>query len=470
MVAQFVRSAALLFSDAAVVGVAALLPVQDRHGVFRNTGFAQGQAYDLIQGYDAAASWIVDHVADWPSFHSRWGGCTAASCATTFIRTFGEAAFRRPLTDTEVQAFQPILDAAVAATLSYNDTVKLLGRAFLQSPEFLYLFEDSLLTDYQLASRLSYFLTNGPPDQALYATAKAQTLHQPAVLGAQIDRLLAGDLTPFAREFALDYLDLSRATTRNVTTDPTVIAQFVSSAVETFASLVQNDQPIGSILTTESFASNSATAMWITGQPSSSATTLSPTASYPFMGLLTHPATLISMSNAVFGSTVSRGIFVADQMLCLPPTPPPPQAFQPGDVAGVLPANPTQRDYGEARMADPRCGICHKQFESFSFGLNKWGGDGLFKTDPALKDDGPVLTALGTIQFGSYKDYLPQLAGSAQFEHCVTDQLLRYGLQHTQYPPDLAVAVLTAAKTNASKVTFRALIKALTTQAIFTTK
>jgi hypothetical protein len=472
--AQFIHSAAALLGDAAVVGADALLPEQATLGGFRNSGFAQGLPLDLVKGFSAAAAFIVAHVTDWPALYQRWGPCIVGSqamtpaqqaCMTTFILNFGEAAFRRPTTMQDVAAFQPILDASIAAALTSDETVQLLVRAFLQFPEFLYLFEDATLNDFQLASRISYFLTDGPPDAQLYAAAKAGDLNNPGGFGTQVDRLLALDMTRFARAFSYDYLELEQTPARNVNIDPATINALISSATDTFAALVNQNQPISSILTVDTYAANPATATWIAGQ-TSTATTVKATKTYPFVGLLTHPATLIAMSSTLLGSTVSRGQFVAYQMLCLPATPPPPVGAQMTDLSASLPPNPTERDQAQARAADPRCKGCHSQFESYSFALNKWGGDGLFKSDPRLDDNGPITTSLGPIAFAGYADFLPQIANSAQFERCLADRLIRYGLQHTEYPPDLVQTILK----NAGAVTFRSMIRALVLQTIFTTR
>jgi hypothetical protein len=474
---QFLHSAAALLGDSAVVGIDSMLPEQDiQDGLFRNTGFAQEQLYSVVQGYDAAASAIVAQVTDWPGFHQRWGGCTQQACIKSFIGTFAEAAFRRPATDVDVNAFQPILDASATNLLTYDDTVQLIVRATLQAPEFLYLFFDQTLTDFQVAARLSYIVTDGPPDAELYAAAKNQELRTPAGLDTQVDRLLAKGMAAFAQAFGFDYLALRKATTRNVNqtdastaVDPAVVRQFMGSAVDSFAFLLERDQPVGTLLTTDTFIVNEATASWLAGQKSTD-TTAKPTAKYPFMGMLTHPATLIAISNAVFGSTVSRGQFIASQMLCVPPAPAPPPGAQQTDLSAALPPNPTARDFGEARMRDARCSGCHAQFESYSFAMNKWGGDGLYKDDPRLTDNGPITTGLGNIAFDSYQDFLPKLASSTQFQRCVADHVIRFGLQHTEYPPELVQAVLDAALSAGPTLTFRSLIKALVRQPIFTTR
>lgn len=471
------RSAGALVGDAAVVGVEPLLPEQDiQDGLFRNTGFAQEQLFSVVQAFDSAATAIVGKVTDWPAFHQRWGGCTEPSCATTFLRSLLAAAFRRPVTDTDVNAFQPILDASLAHALSYDDTVQLLVRATLQAPEFLYLFFDETLTDFQLAARLSYLITDGPPDVELYAAANNQELRTPAGLNRQLDRLLSTQVKAFAHAFGFDYLALRKATTRNVNqtdastaVDEAMIRQFMASATDSFAYLVEQDQPVGSVLTTDTFRVNEPTASWLFGQASME-TTVKPTARYPFMGMLTHPAVLIAISNAVFGSTVSRGQFIASQVLCVPPVPEPPPGVQQVDLSADLPPNPTARDHGEARMRDARCSGCHAQFESYSFAMNKWGGDGLYKDDPRLVDSGPVVTGLGDITFGGYQEFFPKLAASTQFQRCITDQVIRFGLQHTEYPPELVQAVLDGASSAGPALTFRSLIKALVQQPIFTTR
>jgi hypothetical protein len=464
--AQFIHSAAALFGEAAVVGAEQLMKAEEGHGSFRNAGYAQLQVLDTILGFDKAATFIVEHVTDWPAFHQRWGGCTQASCINTFIRNFTEAAFRRPPSDVEIQAFKPILDASATEALTYDETVKLIGRATLQSPHLLYLWADDALDDLQLASRLSYFLTDGPPDAALYAVAKAQTLRKAGELDKQIDRLLTTSLSRFGAAFAYDYLDLSSALIRNI--PAAMVNPLISSAVDSFAALVDQNQPISSILTLNTFVTNDATATWILGQPST-AKTVQPNPKYPFMGIVTHPATLMAMSNATLGSTVSRGLYVASDLLCIPPAPAPPAGIQATDLSALLPPDPTARDFGEARMARPDCRGCHAQFETYSFAFNKWGGDGLFKDDPRLKDNGPVETGLGNISFGGYTEFLTKVSKSTQFRRCVADHVIRYGLQHTEYPPELVQTVLADAS-KAPELTFRSLMKALARQPIFTTR
>jgi len=458
--AQFINSASALLGEGVAAGVRELLIDNAPNGGFGNSGFAQSQTYDLILSFDQAAAQIVANVGDWASVHAQYGDCTDYGCVDTFIRSFGEKAFRRPLSDAELAELRPIADTASSEGLSYDQGVALLVRAMLQAPEFLYLFEDEVLTDYQLAARLSYFVTDGRADDPLYAEAAAGSLREPGVMEAHLDRLLAERGDRFGSAFAYDFLALRRAYQRVVDIDDAVISELVASAQDTFARFIADDAPVSQLFLTTEYSVNDTTANFMVGQGAPSGV-LQSSSENPFVGLITHPATLIAMSNAVEGSTVSRGQFIAHQLLCVPPTPPPAMAFTPDDVAAELPPNATQRDEAEARLQDPSCAACHIQFEPYAFAFNKWGGDGVFHNDARLDDSGPIMTSLGSWQFDGYAEFVPLLAASEQYQRCITDQMLRYGLRHTDYAKTLVDEVLATARVGGNDLGFRALAKAI---------
>ncbi len=461
--AQYLNaSAALLGLDSAQF--AQHLPEIAANGGYSNAGYAQSQPYDLIVGFDAVAKAMTDSVPSWSDVTNRYGGCAETACLAGFISAFGERAFRRPLTAAEVSAFDPIFAAATEHALTFEDTASLLVRAILQAPEFLYLFETAPLDDYQLASRLSFYVTDGPPDDELYAEAKAGTLSDPARLATHVDRLLTAEGARFARAFAYDYFNLRKAYQRTVDVDAATVSHLVDSLTNTFAGLIERDAPISELLTTRTFVVNPETAAYL-GQPGAPETLAAP-AEHGFMGLLTHPAALIAISNAYEGSMVSRGLFLAHQLLCIPPTPPPARAFTPDDVSVALPADPTQRDEAEARLKDTNCLGCHIQFEPYAFAMNHWGGDGLYNADERLLDNGPVRTSLGELTFTTYEDFFPLLAQSSQFKRCTADHLIRYGIRHSNYDDAVVDSVLAAAAA-VPDPTFRQLIRAVIQQPLF---
>lgn len=465
--AQYLNaSAALLGVDAAKF--TGLLPDIAPNGGYANAGYAQSQPYDLIAGFDAVATAMADAVTDWNALTTRYGGCTEVACLNDFVAAFGERAFRRPLSTEEVAAFAPILAASSEHELGFADTASLLVRAILQAPESIYLFEAAPLDDFQLASRLSFFVTDAPPDDELYAEAKAGTLGDPVRLSYHVDRLLTAAGDHFARAFAYDYFNLRKVYQRTVSVDVATRGKLIESLTETFATLIRQDAPISDVLTTRTFAVNPETAAYL-GVTATDGKVDAPS-EHGFMGLLTHPAPLIAISNAYEGSTVSRGLYLAHHLLCIPPTPPPQRAFTPEDVSVELPPDPTERQLAEARLADPNCRGCHTQFETYAFAFNRWAGDGKFNPDERLVDNGPIPTGLGEIAFSGYEDFLPVLAQSAQFQRCTADHLIRYGLRHGKYDEGVLDAVLTAAGGTDSGLTFRKLVRAIVAQPVFAGK
>lgn len=463
---QFLNSAAALMGDAAVAGADQLLTLrEDWTGpAYSNAGFNQATGKHNIQDFDDAATYIVEHVPAWPAFHARWGGCVQSSCINTFLGRFLEAAFRRPVTDADVQAFKPILDAGATASLTYDETVKLIVRATLQAAEFIYLFQDANLNEFQLASRLSYFVTDGPPDAELYAAAKAGTLRTTNVLGQQVDRLLGASSGRFARAFARDYFELNVTFLR--AGDRETQRQLVNSAIESFAASVEQKKPVDFIMTADSFIVNDATSTWL-GYPAMSKLVM-PSSQYPFLGMMTHPAVLMAISNEQTGSTISRGLALSEQFLCVAPPPNPPPGIQAKQEDFNLPVDATARAKAEARLGSPTCVGCHAQFEPFSFALNHWGGDGRYQGDSRLNDNGPITTVLGTITFKDYREFLQKVAQSDQFQNCIAEHVTRYGLQHTMFKADLRTAVVAAARqSSGGALTFQALIKALVLQPVF---
>ena len=463
---QFLRSAAALVGDAAVIGANEKLTLREAWTgpAYSNSGFNQATGKHDVQDFDDAATYLVDHVSDWPAFYARWGGCQQLSCVDTFLRTFLEAAFRRPATDADLAAFQPILQAASSAGLSYDETVKLVVRATLQSYEHLYLSWGETLDDFQLASRLSYFVTDGPPDAELYAAAKANQLHLPTVLGQQVDRLLSTSVDGFSRAFARDYFELNAAFLR--VGELASQRQLVSSALDSFAALVRQGLAVDAIMNTQALVVNEATASWL--GLSGPTQTLAPSAGYPFLGMMTHPAVLLAISNEQKGSTISRGLALSEHFLCVAPPPNPPDGIQAKQAEFNLPPDATARQKAEARLGSPTCVGCHAMFEPFSFALNHWDGSGHYDADPRLNDSGPITTTIGTISFSDYREFLDKVARSEQFRDCVSEHVIRYGLQHTTFSSDLRSAVMAQARQlSPASLTFQSLIKALVLQPIF---
>src|SRR3989454_1473529 len=127
--------------------------------------------------------------------------------AERLLREFVRHAYRRPTSEADVKRFLPVVQSALKKGNNFTDAMIAGYTAVLCSPEFVYLEEKpGRLDDYALASRLAFFLWNSPPDDELRSCAEKNKLHEPDVLRAQTERLLADPKSrPFVEAF-LDYL------------------------------------------------------------------------------------------------------------------------------------------------------------------------------------------------------------------------------------------------------------------------
>ncbi|HWO11772.1 MAG TPA: DUF1592 domain-containing protein [Polyangiaceae bacterium] len=155
--------------------------------------------------YRVAAEELAAQVAGDASALARVVPCEpgAEGCAGEFIASFGERAFRRPLAAEESARFRALFD--LGATLgegqdAFAAGVALVIEAMLQAPQFLYRVEVSqgavgdgrtALDDWEVASRLSYFIYDSMPDDALFERARQGELHTPEQVGAEVARMLA---------------------------------------------------------------------------------------------------------------------------------------------------------------------------------------------------------------------------------------------------------------------------------------
>src|SRR5262249_12818449 len=125
--------------------------------------------------------------------------------AERLLRGFMAAAYRRPVKEADVGRFLGVIRGALAAGHGFTDAMIAGYHAVLSSPAFLYFDETpGRLDDRALADRLAYFLWNSRPDNELRRLADAGTLHEPAVLRRQTDRLLDD---PKAQRFINAFLD-----------------------------------------------------------------------------------------------------------------------------------------------------------------------------------------------------------------------------------------------------------------------
>jgi hypothetical protein len=301
--------------------------------------------------------------------------------AERLLQRFLAHAYRQPTDSSEAKRFLPVVRAALRTGNSFTDAMIAAYTAVLCSPEFLYLEEKpGCLDDYALASRLAFFLWNSPPDDELRRCAEKHDLHEPAVLRAQTDRLLAD---PNSRRFVeafLDYwLDLRKMTATapdaNLYSDYYLDDLLTESALEEsrlfWQELLREDLPARNIVASDFAMVNERLAAHY-GLPPVQGVALRRIplpADSPRGGFMTQAAVLKVTANGTTTSPVVRGAWIMERILGRKPPPPPPSvpALDP-DIRGAV----TIRQQLDKHRTQENCKACHAKIDPAGFALENF--------------------------------------------------------------------------------------------------
>ncbi len=310
--------------------------------------------------------------------------------ARQVIRDFATRAFRRPVTAEEERAFISVYEKATKSGARFRDAVKDALQAVLVSPQFLFLIETSRtpeaepLDSYELASKLSYFLWNGPPDAALLKSAANGTL--PKTLDAEVARMIADPrFRQFTGAFASQWLaldkfavlepdrkrfpKLTRDTRRELAEEP----------VRFFEYLIQNNLPARNLVASDFVLANEVVANYYgLGDWTESGFRFAPIRhGRPDLGgLLTQPAILAGLSDGRESNPVKRGAWLARKIVAEPPDDPPPNvpALKEDTKSASL------RERLERHRNQPGCAQCHSKVDPWGVPFEEFDAAGRFKT------------------------------------------------------------------------------------------
>jgi hypothetical protein len=371
-------------------------------------------------------------------------------CLRQILGDFGERAWRRPLEDSEIDALLGVAALASAQGDSVEEGLKLAVRAILTSPHFLFRVEldpdpasdvSHALGEFELASRLSYFMWSSMPDDELFSLAHAGTLSDPATLDAQIDRMLDDDKSSAIIEnFAGQWL-FTRALAEhepNYEAFPDYDAELRDAmkieADMFFGEFLRNDErSLSELLAADfTFVNDKLAAHYgMSGSFGPEFSQVSLTDSQRG-GLMKQGAWLTVTSNPDRTSPVKRGKWVLENLLCSAPPPPPPgvEGFKPTDVEAK-----TQRELLAAHRADPTCNSCHETMDNIGLGLENYDGIGAFRTD----DKGVAIDASGVLYgqtFASPDELVAIITADEQFSSCAVKKMFTYALGRGAVPSD----------------------------------
>lgn len=301
--------------------------------------------------------------------------------ADRLLRGFMHEAYRGPVPRAEVKRFLPVISSALKNGNTFTDAMLAGYTAVLCSPEFVCLEEKSgKLDDNSLASRLSFFLWNSPPDEELRVCAAKNDLHKAKVLRAQTERLLADPKSLRFVDAFLDYwLDLRKilatAPDSGLYPDYYLDDLLTESALEEtqlfFAELLREDLPARNIVASDFAMLNERLAAHY-GLPPVQGVSLRRTAlpkDSPRGGLMTQAAVLKITANGTTTSPVLRGAWIMERILGQKPPPPPPgvPAVEP-DIRGAT----TIRQQLEMHRTQATCSACHAKIDPAGFALENF--------------------------------------------------------------------------------------------------
>ncbi|HUE69368.1 MAG TPA: DUF1592 domain-containing protein [Pirellulaceae bacterium] len=301
--------------------------------------------------------------------------------AERLIRSFLPRAFRRPVSEEEQQHFVKATLTKLDQGHNFYDAMQYGYQLILSSPDFLFLLSSSStsqLDDYALASRLSYFLWSTAPDAELLALADQGKLRQPAVLRAQVERMLSSPLAErFTKNFTGQWLDLRRIDF--TIPDPVLYSDFDplllwSMPRETelfFEEVLRHDLSLLSFVDSDWSMLNErlGTLYGVPGLVGSGfhKTILPPESRRG--GVMTQASVLKVTADGTRTSPVLRGAWVLDRILGKPPSPPPPDipAIEP-DIRGAT----TIRQQLDKHRNTQACATCHNHIDPPGFALENF--------------------------------------------------------------------------------------------------
>jgi uncharacterized protein DUF1588/uncharacterized protein DUF1585/uncharacterized protein DUF1587/uncharacterized protein DUF1595/uncharacterized protein DUF1592 len=362
-------------------------------------------------------------------------GVSANQAATQVLKRFLARAFRRPVTAEDVTRYLALFSAAQKRGDSFDASIQYALEAVLMAPEFLFRIEGpnsaagtgpALLGDYELASRLSYFLWNSMPDQELFDLAAQGTLHDPDTLKTQIVRMLnRGRLADggedgvrlildakvegFAQAFTEQWLG-TRALGTEINPNPTMFPQFYDTETQiairlepimfTKELLVSNLSLLNFIDSKFMMANTALTKLYgIRAKAGAYHTKVDVPEGSHRGGLVSMAAVLAVSSAPERTSPVLRGKWILESLLGTPPPAPPPSVPQLKDnEPGAVPQ--TVRERLAQHRATPSCASCHNSIDPLGFALENFDVLGRWRTE----DGGRKIDAAGELPDGTRFD------------------------------------------------------------------
>jgi hypothetical protein len=416
-------------------------PADDVGYGFDNIGDVLSLPPLLMEKYLEAADQIIEKAWAKPALRAKMlptNGKEKGAAAKN-LKHFASRAWRRPVTEAEVNRLLLLTRVARDAGDAPDVGMRLALKAVLASPSFLFRVEadpkeTGPISPWELATRLSYFLWSSMPDEGLFQLAEQGKLREPGVLEAQVKRMLKDPKsTALADNFAMQWLNLRGLSA--FSPDPRrfpgvnrgLLEDMAEESRQFFLHVKDSDASILDFLTGQYTFVNEALAKHyglkdVRGKEFRKVSL----ADTPRAGVLTHASVLSVTSNPTRTSPVKRGKWILDNILGTPPPPAPPdvpELEEKGELRGSL------REQMEQHRKDPGCASCHARMDPLGFGYENFDAVGRWRT----RDGKHAIDPSGELPDGSKFKGPAELrtillARKDLFAKCFAEKMLTYAL------------------------------------------
>jgi len=389
------------------------------------------------------------------------------ACATQFIQAFGKRAFRRPLSPAEVTRFETVFTTGSTGA-TFQNGIKLVIQAMLQSPKFLYLIEPIpangagkvfQIDSWAMATRLSYFFLGSMPDAGLFTAAEANQLTTADQVAGQAQRLIKDNrfrdtLATFHNEWLeLDALESADKDPMLFPTWNDALKTALGQQTEKFIEgvIADGDGKMSTLLAANySWLSGPLYDIYgVTKPANATAWAKVDLKSDQRAGLLTHAGILAGLAHENRTSFILRGKLVREAILCFD-VPPPPAGVDTSEM--MISPTATAKQRSEMHRRNPSCASCHAAFDPIGFAFEGYDPVGKYRTtdaagaaidtegeligvSPAL--DGKVPNAVALAQ---------KLSTSVEAGECTARMWMRFGLGRSESDKDDATSLAAAFK------------------------
>ncbi|MDP6859909.1 MAG: DUF1592 domain-containing protein, partial [Verrucomicrobiales bacterium] len=310
--------------------------------------------------------------------------------ADDIIKHFLERAFRRPPTNEEITMMNKVWNDSFSKTKNFQDSIKDTLMVILTSPQFLFLIEESQgpqaepVHSFELASKLSYFLWNGPPDKDLLDLASQKKLT--ASIKSQTERMVRDQrFNRFTERFVSEWLGLEKFDVVEVDHSrfpkltTSMKKQLRKEPIETVKYLFQKNLPLKKLVRSDFILANEMVASYYgLGDKTESGFEFVSLQhdSTSLGGILTQAAILAGLSDGRESNPIKRGAWLARKIIAEPPDDPPPNVPElPEDNETKL----TLREKLEQHRNQKGCMECHAKIDPWGLPLEEYDAGGLFK-------------------------------------------------------------------------------------------